>query len=85
MVGEEFPFKVVRINGSDEVLARSVNLLIGRAAFETAKRLYPKDVLEYRRGAHIIGRSDPHAKALQGRSSVLVTIGASDRRQYQAA
>jgi hypothetical protein len=54
MVGEEFPFKVVRINGSDEVLARSVNLLIGRAAFETAKRLYPKDVLEYRRGGSLL-------------------------------
>ena len=52
MVGEEFPFEVVRINGSDKrsILARSVNLLIGRAAFETAKRLYPMDVLEYRRG-----------------------------------
>lgn len=41
MSGEDCPFKVVRTNGHDEVLARAVNLLIGRAAFETAKRLYP--------------------------------------------
>jgi hypothetical protein len=60
---EEFPFKVVRTNGHDEVLARSVNLLIGRAAFETAKRMYPKDVLEYRRGAQVLDRSGPQAKA----------------------
>ena len=51
MSDEDFPFKVVRTNGHDEVLARSVNLLMGRAAFETAKRLYPKDQLEYRHRA----------------------------------
>jgi hypothetical protein len=37
-----------------EVLARAANLLIGRAAFETAKRMYPK---EYRRGAQVLERS----------------------------
>jgi hypothetical protein len=44
---DDLPFKVVRTNGHDEVLARSINLLIGRAAFETAKRMYPKDLSEY--------------------------------------
>jgi hypothetical protein len=34
-------FKVVRTNGHDEVVARATNLLIGRAAYETARRLYP--------------------------------------------
>ena len=29
MYAEECPFKVVRTNGSDEVLARAANLLIG--------------------------------------------------------
>jgi hypothetical protein len=43
MLDEDLPFKVVRTNSHDEVLARSVNLLLGRAAFETAKGLYPKD------------------------------------------
>jgi hypothetical protein len=57
MFGEECPFKVVRTNGSDEVLARAANLLIGRAAFETAKRMYPKDLIEYRRGAQVLERS----------------------------
>jgi hypothetical protein len=50
MYVEECPFKVVRTNGSDEVLVRAANLFIGRAAFETAKRMYPKDRIEYRRG-----------------------------------
>jgi hypothetical protein len=40
-------------------LAPASNLLIGRAAFETAKRLYPKDLIEYRRGAQVIERSEP--------------------------
>ena len=57
MPDEELPFKIVRTNGSDEVLARSINLLLGRAAFETAKRLYPKDLIEYRKGAHVMERA----------------------------
>jgi hypothetical protein len=61
MYAEDCPFKVVRTNGSDEVLARSANLLIGRAAFETAKRLYPRDLIEYRRGAQVIDRSEPQS------------------------
>jgi hypothetical protein len=35
---------------------RSGNLPIDRAAFETAKRMYPKDVLEYRRGDEVLER-----------------------------
>jgi hypothetical protein len=31
-----------------------LNLLIGRAAFEMARRMYPRDLIEYRRGAQII-------------------------------
>jgi hypothetical protein len=58
MADEEFPFKVVRTNGHDEVLARSINPLMGRAAFETAKRLYPRDQLEYRKGAQVLDRSN---------------------------
>ena len=58
MATEDCPFKVVRTNGSDEVLARAINLVIGRAAFETANRMFPKDCLEYRHGAQIIERND---------------------------
>ena len=61
MFAEECPYKIVRTNGSDEVLARAANLLIGRAAFETARRMYPRDVLEYRRGAQVLERSGPPA------------------------
>ena len=38
MYDDDCPFKIVWTNGGDEVLARAANLLIGRAAFETAKR-----------------------------------------------
>ena len=55
---DDLPFKVVRTNSHDEILARAVNLLLGRAAFETAKRLYPRDRVEYRCGARVIERSD---------------------------
>ena len=51
MATEDCPFKVVRTNGSDEVLARAINLQI------TAKRMFPKDLIEYRNGAQIIERS----------------------------
>jgi hypothetical protein len=57
MAAEDCPFKVVRTYGSDEVLARAINLQIGRAAFETAKRMFPKDLIEYRNGAQIIERA----------------------------
>jgi hypothetical protein len=46
MLSERCPLKVVRTNGGDEVLARASNLLIGRAALETAKRMYPRDLIE---------------------------------------
>ena len=59
MYDEDCPFKVVRTNGGDEVVARAANLLIGRAKFETAKRMYPRDLIEYRWGAQIIERSEP--------------------------
>jgi hypothetical protein len=55
---DPLPFKVVRANGHDEVVARAANLIIGRAAYETARRLYPDDRIDYRNGARIIARSD---------------------------
>jgi hypothetical protein len=55
MYPEELPF---RINGHDEIIARAANLLIGRAAYETAIRIFPGDRIDYRNGAQIIARSD---------------------------
>jgi hypothetical protein len=55
---EDLPFRVVRINSQDEVIARANNLIVGRAAYETARRLYPLDTIQYRDGARIIARSD---------------------------
>jgi len=61
MLPEDLPFRVIRINSEDEVLARAANLIIGRAAFETARRLFPKHVIHFRNGAQIIARSAPEA------------------------
>jgi hypothetical protein len=60
---DDCSFKLVRINGSTEVLARAANLLIGRAAFEAARRMYPRDRIEYRQGARVIERAEPAAPA----------------------
>lgn len=56
---DALPFKVVRTNGHDEIVARASNLIVGRAAFETARRLYSRERIDYRDGARIITRSDP--------------------------
>jgi hypothetical protein len=61
MFDEDLPFKVVRTNSHDEVLARAANLLVGRAAYETAIRLFPNDAIQYRNGAQIIARTDGRA------------------------
>jgi hypothetical protein len=58
-------FKVVRTNSHDEVIARAINLLLGRAAFETACQLYPNDRVDYRHGARIIARSEPAPKEMR--------------------
>jgi hypothetical protein len=55
---DDLHFKVVRTNGHDEIVARTNNLLVGRAAYETARRLYANERVDYRDGARIIARSD---------------------------
>jgi hypothetical protein len=55
---ENLPYRVILANGDDEVLVRAANLHIGRAAYETAIRLFPKDHIQYRNGARIIAQSD---------------------------
>jgi hypothetical protein len=47
MLPEDLPFRVIR---EDEVIARANNLLVGRAAYETAVRLYPRDRIGMGRG-----------------------------------
>jgi hypothetical protein len=58
---EDLPFRVVRVNSDDEVVARANNLIVGRAAYETAVRLYPRDTIQYWDGARIIAGSEPKA------------------------
>jgi len=35
MLPEDLPFRVIRVNSEDEVIARANNLIVGRAAYET--------------------------------------------------
>jgi len=64
VLDEDFPFKVVRTNSHDEVIARAANLVVGRAAYETARRLYPRDHIPYRSGTQVIERSDEGSQEL---------------------
>jgi hypothetical protein len=54
---DELPFKVVRSNGTDEVLARAMNRLIARGAYREAARMYHEDLIELRQGARVIEKS----------------------------
>jgi hypothetical protein len=54
---DDLPFKVVRSNGTDGVLARAVNMLIAHGAYRSAVRMYPEDLIELRQGARIIEKS----------------------------
>jgi hypothetical protein len=58
MSDEGLTFKVVKVHDShDEVIARAANLLVGRAAYETAIRMYPRDLIHMRQGARVIEKS----------------------------
>jgi hypothetical protein len=46
------------VNGHDEIVARAANLIVGRAAYETARWMFPNKRIDYRDGARIIARSD---------------------------
>jgi hypothetical protein len=51
--------------------------MIGRAAFETAKRMFPKDCLEYRHGAQVLERS------YNGRESLQSDRDIRDRNKFE--
>ena len=59
---DDLHLKVVRTNGHDEIVARTNNLLVGCAAFETARRLYPNERVDFRDGTRIIAQSEPESK-----------------------
>jgi hypothetical protein len=54
---DDLPFKVVRTNSHDEIIARYNSLLVGRAAYETAARQYSNDLVLLCHGARIIEKS----------------------------
>jgi hypothetical protein len=58
MFDEDLPFKVVRISSYDEVVARAANLILGKAAYESAVRLYPRDTVQYKYGGRLIAQRD---------------------------
>jgi hypothetical protein len=61
MADNDLPYRVVRVEPYD-VIARAANLLVGRAAYETARRMYPRERVDYRNGAQILARSDQESR-----------------------
>jgi hypothetical protein len=57
VVSQDLPFKVVLSNGTDEVLARAINLLIARGAYHALRAGTPDELIELRQDARIIERS----------------------------
>ena len=55
---DDLPFKVIRINSRDEVIALCSHPMVGSAAYEIARQLYPKDRIQYSNGTEIIAESD---------------------------
>jgi hypothetical protein len=64
MIHEDLPFRVICVNSEDEVIGRADDLLVGRAAYETALRLFLRDLIQYRDGARII--DERRARGLRG-------------------
>jgi hypothetical protein len=56
---DELPFRVVRSNSHDELLACAINLPIALGAYHVAVRLYPQDLIELRQGERVIEKSKP--------------------------
>jgi hypothetical protein len=54
---DELPFRVVRSNSHNEILARCTNLPIAQAAYRAAERMYPDESNELRQGARVIEKS----------------------------
>ena len=55
---EDLSFTIVKVyDARDEVIVRSSNFLICKAAFEKALFVYPNEHLEMRQGARIILKS----------------------------
>jgi hypothetical protein len=54
----ELTFKIVRLEtGGQEVLARTGNFMVARAAFDTSISLWPVAEIELRQGARVILKS----------------------------
>jgi hypothetical protein len=56
---EELSFRILKVHPAyDEVIALAANQLVGRAAYETAVRMYPRERIEMRQGARIIEKKE---------------------------
>jgi hypothetical protein len=54
--------QITAVVGIKKWAVRAANLIIGQAAYETARRMYPNDRVDYRDGARIIATSGPEPK-----------------------
>jgi hypothetical protein len=77
----DLQFKAVHTT-HEEIVARANNLLFGRAAFETARRLFPNERVDYRDGARIIAHSEPEEPGLRfGSAYAMAVVRASRQSQ----
>jgi hypothetical protein len=55
----QLAFRIVRSNGFEKLIAETDDPYVGRAAYDEARRLYPKDLIELRSGTRIIATTKP--------------------------
>jgi hypothetical protein len=56
-MSDDLPFKVVRSDSNDELLAQAVDLIIALGAYRAAAEMYPEDLIELRAGGRVVERS----------------------------
>jgi hypothetical protein len=59
----DLPFKVVRSNSHDELLAQAVNLLIARGAYREVHACTPTSLSSCARGAGVVEKKPPEIAA----------------------
>jgi hypothetical protein len=58
----QLAFRIVRSNGFEKLIAETDDPYVGRAAYDEARRLYPKDLIELRSGTRIIATTRPRER-----------------------
>jgi hypothetical protein len=63
MTDDYLPFRVLRSNVDDELLARAINMVIAKGAYSAAAQMYPDDKIELRQGARVSKKANRNGPA----------------------